>query len=74
MGKLPGINHLKAVKAFERAGFEIVRQSGHIVMSDGRHMIVIPRHNPVNVRHRPGRRAHHRAVPRAALAPPERQR
>jgi predicted RNA binding protein YcfA (HicA-like mRNA interferase family) len=48
MGKLPGINHLKAVKAFERAGFEIVRQSGHIVMSDGRHMIVIPRHNPVN--------------------------
>jgi predicted RNA binding protein YcfA (HicA-like mRNA interferase family) len=48
MGKLPGINHLHAVKAFERAGFEIVRQSGHIVMSDGRLTIVIPRNNPVN--------------------------
>jgi predicted RNA binding protein YcfA (HicA-like mRNA interferase family) len=48
MGKLPGINHLNAVKAFERAGFAILRQSGHIVMSDGRVTIVIPRNNPVN--------------------------
>jgi len=48
MGKLPGINHLQAVKAFERAGFEIIRQSGHIVMSDGRATIVIPQNNPVN--------------------------
>jgi predicted RNA binding protein YcfA (HicA-like mRNA interferase family) len=48
MGKLPGVNHLQAVKALERAGFEIVRQSGHIVMSDGRRMVTIPRHNPVN--------------------------
>ena len=48
MGKLPGINHLQAVKAFERAGFEIIRQSGHIVMSDVRITIVIPRNNPVN--------------------------
>jgi predicted RNA binding protein YcfA (HicA-like mRNA interferase family) len=36
MGKIPGINHLQAVRALERAGFEIIRQSGHIVMSDGR--------------------------------------
>ena len=48
MGKLPGINHLQAVKALERAGFEIIRQSGHIVMSDGRRTITIPRHNPIN--------------------------
>ncbi|GGH02260.1 type II toxin-antitoxin system HicA family toxin [Silvibacterium dinghuense] len=48
MGKLPGIHHLHAVKALERAGFEIIRQSGHIVMSDGRRIITIPRHNPVN--------------------------
>jgi predicted RNA binding protein YcfA (HicA-like mRNA interferase family) len=46
MGKLPGINHLHAVKALERAGFQVIRQSGHIVMSDGRR--TIPRHNPVN--------------------------
>jgi predicted RNA binding protein YcfA (HicA-like mRNA interferase family) len=48
MGKLPGINHLQAVKARERAGFAVIRQSGHIVMSDGRRTITIPRHNPVN--------------------------
>jgi predicted RNA binding protein YcfA (HicA-like mRNA interferase family) len=48
MGKLPGVNYLIAVKAFERAGFEIIRQSGHIVMSDGRATIIIPRNNPVN--------------------------
>jgi predicted RNA binding protein YcfA (HicA-like mRNA interferase family) len=48
MGKLPGVNHLHAVRAFQRAGFEVVRQSGHIVMSDGQRTIVIPRNNPVN--------------------------
>ncbi len=48
MGKLPGINHLQAVKALERAGFTVIRQSGHIVMSDGRRTVTIPRHNPVN--------------------------
>ena len=48
MGKLPGIHHLQAVKALERAGFEIIRQSGHIIMSDGRRTVTIPRHNPIN--------------------------
>lgn len=48
MGKLPGINHLHAVRALERAGFEVIRQSSHIVMSDGRRTITIPRHNPIN--------------------------
>lgn len=48
MGKLPGINHLQAVRALERAGFEVIRQSGHIVMSDGRKTVTIPRNNPVN--------------------------
>ncbi|MGA7522435.1 MAG: type II toxin-antitoxin system HicA family toxin [Acidobacteriaceae bacterium] len=48
MGKLPGVNHLQAVRALERAGFDIIRQSGHIVMSDGRRTVTIPRHNPVN--------------------------
>ena len=47
MPKLPGVNHLQAVKAFERAGFVIIRQSKHIIMARGNRMIVIPRHNPV---------------------------
>jgi predicted RNA binding protein YcfA (HicA-like mRNA interferase family) len=46
--KLPGINHLEAVRAFRKAGFEVVRQGKHIVMSDGVRILTIPRHNPVN--------------------------
>ena len=45
---MPGINHLEAVKALERAGFWIARQSKHIVMTDGTRIVTIPRHNPVN--------------------------
>ena len=48
MPKIPGVNHLRAIKAFEKAGFKVVRQGKHIVMSDGTHFITIPRHNPVN--------------------------
>jgi predicted RNA binding protein YcfA (HicA-like mRNA interferase family) len=46
--KLPGVNHLDAVRAFERAGFRIVRQGKHIVLSDGVRILTIPWHNPVN--------------------------
>ena len=48
MGKLPGISHLQAIKAFQRMGFEIIRQSGHVIMSDGVTTLVIPRSNPLN--------------------------
>jgi predicted RNA binding protein YcfA (HicA-like mRNA interferase family) len=48
MPKLPGVNHLQAVRALEKAGFKIIRQSGHIVMSNGKRFVTIPRHNPVN--------------------------
>ena len=48
MPRLPGINHLHAVRALQKAGFEIIRQGKHIVMSDGIRTLTIPRHNPVN--------------------------
>jgi len=48
MGKLPGVNHLVAVRALEKAGFRIMRQGKHVVMSDGARFLTIPRHNPVN--------------------------
>jgi len=48
MPKIPGVNHLDAVRALEKAGFRIVRQGKHIVMSDDAHIVTIPRHNPVN--------------------------
>ena len=48
MPKIPGVNHLDAVRALEKAGFRIVRQGKHTVMSDGTRILTIPRHNPVN--------------------------
>jgi len=48
MGKIPGVNHQQVVKALQKAGFGIARQGRHIVMTDGRHVVTIPRHNPVN--------------------------
>ena len=32
----------------EKAGFKIVREGKHIVMSDGSRFITIPRNNPIN--------------------------
>lgn len=48
MPKIPGVNHLQAIKALEKAGFKILRQGKHTVMSDGIRIVTIPRHNPVN--------------------------
>ena len=45
---LPGVNHLDAVRALEKAGFRIARQGKHIVMTDNARVLTIPRHNPVN--------------------------
>ncbi len=46
--KIPGIPHLQAVKALEKAGFRIIRQGKHIIMWNGQQQVTIPRHNPVN--------------------------
>ncbi len=48
MGKIPGIHHLNAVRALEKAGFAVVRQGKHVVMSDGMRILTIPRQNPIN--------------------------
>jgi len=41
--KIPGVNHQDAVRALEKAGFRIVRQGKHIVMSNGQRIVTIPR-------------------------------
>ena len=48
MPKLPGINHKRAVNAFEKIGFWITRQGKHIIMTNGEKVITIPRANPIN--------------------------
>jgi predicted RNA binding protein YcfA (HicA-like mRNA interferase family) len=48
MPKVPGVNHLDAVRALEKIGFRIERQGKHTVMTDGSRVVTIPRHNPIN--------------------------
>ena len=45
--KIVGVNHLNAIRALEKAGFAIIRQGKHIVMTDGTRQVTIPRHNPI---------------------------
>ncbi len=47
MPKISGVNHLDAVRALEKADFRIIRQSKHIIMTDGVRQVVIPRSNPI---------------------------
>ena len=47
MPRIPGVNHLDAVRALEKAGFRVIRQGEHIVLSDGARQVTIPRHNPI---------------------------
>ena len=48
MADIPVLPHSRVVRALERAGFRILRQGKHVVMTNGRAIITIPRHNPVN--------------------------
>jgi predicted RNA binding protein YcfA (HicA-like mRNA interferase family) len=45
---LPGVPHQWAIRALEKAGFRILRQGKHIVMTDGTRILTIPRANPIN--------------------------
>lgn len=45
---VPGKNHQRVIIAFEKAGFEIVREGRHTIMSNGTVRLEIPRHNPIN--------------------------
>lgn len=47
MPRIPGVNHQDAVRALQKAGFQIIRQGKHITMSDGTRQVTIPRHNPI---------------------------
>jgi len=38
----------QAIRALEKAGFRIVREGKHTVMTNGERLLTIPRHNPIN--------------------------
>ena len=48
MPRIPGISQRDAVRLFQKLGYHIARESGHIIMSNGKIRLVIPRHSPIN--------------------------
>ena len=45
---IPGVSHRRAVNALEKAGFRVVREGKHIVLSDGIRILTVPRADPIN--------------------------
>jgi predicted RNA binding protein YcfA (HicA-like mRNA interferase family) len=68
--RIPGVNHLDAIRALERAGFRIIRQGKHTVMSDGSRIVTIPSPNPVNAFTMGGNRAGRGLDPRTVSGAP----
>ena len=48
MPKLPGLGQKDAVRGLEKAGFVVIRQGKHIIMSNGARTVTVPRHNIIN--------------------------
>jgi predicted RNA binding protein YcfA (HicA-like mRNA interferase family) len=48
MPKIPGVGQRAAVAALQKAGFQIIRQGKHVIMSNGARTLTIPRHDPIN--------------------------
>ncbi len=48
MPRIPGIGQRDAVRVFSKLGYRVVREGGHIVMSNGTTRLTIPRHTSIN--------------------------
>ena len=47
MPRIPGVGQKDAIKALRKAGYEVVRQSKHVIMRKGNTVIQIPRHTEI---------------------------
>jgi predicted RNA binding protein YcfA (HicA-like mRNA interferase family) len=47
MPKLLGLGQKDAVRGLEKAGFVVIRQGKHIIMSNGARTVTVPRHNVI---------------------------
>ena len=48
MPRIPGVNHKDAVRALRKVGFSIKNQGKHVVLSNGKRIVTVPRNDPVN--------------------------
>jgi predicted RNA binding protein YcfA (HicA-like mRNA interferase family) len=46
--KFPGVSYNRAIRAFRKKGFEVVKEGKHTSMSNGKAIIIIPRHSTIN--------------------------
>ena len=46
--EITGIDFRAAVEAFEQAGFWVLREGVHVIMTDGTRILTIPSQNPVH--------------------------
>jgi len=46
--EIRGVDHQLAVAGLEGAGFWVLREGVHVVMTNGKRILTIPRQNPVN--------------------------
>lgn len=48
MPSIPRVPHKRAIRALRKAGYSIVREGTHTLLSNGVRILTIPRHNLVN--------------------------
>jgi hypothetical protein len=48
MPKIPGVSYHACLRALRKAGFVVIHEGKHTVMSNGRVRVTLPRHNPIN--------------------------
>ena len=48
MPEIRGIDYRLAVAALEDAGFWVIREGVHVIMTDGEHIVTVPCQDPVN--------------------------
>lgn len=46
--EIAGVNYRAAIDAFQDAGFWVLREGVHVIMTDGTRILTIPCQNPVN--------------------------
>ena len=50
MTKFPELSLERIVRALKKAGFTILREGKHTLMTDGRNLTIIPRHRVIKTR------------------------
>lgn len=48
MPSIPGVSQTDAIRVFQKLGYRVARQGKHVVMSNGKTRLIVPRHTSIN--------------------------